>query len=82
MTKNDLAMLLMCSLRYAYGRRSYITGAVADCISGTIHDLSEIDARKIVTELEKLLETEDSGMDMDRAVWENCLGMIKSDLGI
>lgn len=76
----DLEGMLIGALRYAYGRKSYAVGCTAGYLCDYVPQLHEIVRSKFVHELERLLEHEDPGMDMDKVEWECALAHIKETL--
>jgi hypothetical protein len=75
---DDLGLLVLCSLRYAMGRKSYITAAVADIIEARWNELSPNDKVNILRDLERSLGLaadagQTLGMTMDDSMWRGLL---------
>jgi hypothetical protein len=66
----DEELICLCALRYAIGRRTYITGVVADYLLTKIHLLSDTCRQQIIKEIQ---EADDLGGGCDKEAWENLL---------
>ena len=71
---SDVGLLLICSLRYALGRSSYVTSAIAEIVEKNWLGLSVSDKEVILRDIrEALAEAEKAGrklgMDMDDRMW-------------
>lgn len=80
MNSDHLDILLCCSLRYAYGHSSYLTGMVAELIKEYKGELNIVQLDQLTSELRTLLLTQDPGMDIDRHIWEDLLYHLESIL--
>jgi hypothetical protein len=74
----DVGHLLVCSVRYALGRLSYITSTIAEMVERRWSILSENDRQVILRDIkEALADTEKAGrklgMDMDDRMWRSLL---------
>ncbi len=65
----------ICALRYALGRRTYITGVVADFI---LSRSGELTPRVISVMIRDIEECEDYGADCDKKSWMKLLEDLKS----
>ena len=83
-SKDNLGALLVCSVRYAMGRQSYMVGLICDLVrkhigavdKNTINTIS----RDISTELERCERSgELLGAQMDHDEWSRLLGDITVD---
>ena len=73
----DAELLCFASLRYGYGRKTYIVSSIADTISNIYPHLVDEQKKALLRELERALKDDDPGMDMDKEVWENLLHYMK-----
>lgn len=72
--QNDLWVLLLCTVRYAMGRMSYITVETTDLLRKHEKDLKKEQRAQIRDEVQKELDRAERdsktlGMDMDHRVW-------------
>lgn len=72
----DLGLLLLCSLRYAMGRKSYVTSSIAETIEYHWDDLNARDHMTILADLRGELERAERagqflGMEMDHKMWRD-----------
>lgn len=65
-----------CALRYALGRRTYITGCVADFITEVIPELTEKTKSVMIRDIE---ECDDLGDDCDKESWIKLLKKLKNE---
>ncbi len=64
----------ICSLRYALGRRTYITGVVADFIIDKLDELTPKTKSVMIRDIESC---DDYGDDCDKESWINLLNKLK-----
>ena len=64
---SDYEIMVLCALRYALGRKSYITGLVSDYIWDNRKILGRRAREQVV---EDIKGTKDLGMEMDKLIWE------------
>ena len=76
--KTDLFLLLGSSLRYCYGRRSYIVGSCGNWLVEYAPKCDRTDHGKLIEELGLLLREEDSGDKMDGVKWISTLTKLKA----
>lgn len=78
----DDELILMCAVRYALGRMSYIVGVVAEYVALKRYELSEHCRHLIVRDIEEELERyhragQTLGMEYDERTWCNLLLVLK-----
>ena len=79
-TPNEIFTLLLCSMRYALPRQTYITGEIAQLIKQHSSWLTPAQLNLIVQELAKDLESNRiSGLD--RKLWELLLEELRKKQG-
>ena len=76
--------ILICAVRYALGRQSYIVGEVAQYVFYKRKTLSAECINIIIRDIEEEMERYHSvgqtlGMDCDERTWENLLNQLKSE---
>ncbi len=64
----------ICSLRYSLGRRTYITGVVADFITDKIDELTPKTKSVMIRDIERC---DDYGDDCDKESWMKLLNKLK-----
>ena len=74
--------ILICAVRYALGRQSYIVGDVAEYVNSKKNELSEhcrhIIMRDIDEDIKRChLANVTCGMEMDERTWLNLLDVLK-----
>lgn len=69
MNNKDLNDLMVCALRYALGRRSYITSTISDLLIGHKDELSAQSKKVILRDIQRAFDTNNYGMEMDKEVW-------------
>ncbi len=69
MLDHELETLLLCSFRYALGRRTYAVSMVVKIILDNQELLSEGLKKLMLKEIELALATDRAGMDCDRKEW-------------
>ena len=87
----DLGTMLICSLRYAIGRRSYMPSLIAERIRTYWNHLSEKDREVLYRDLSGEIRAADSaspgnysgglGMDCDERTWRDLLAWMKDHKG-
>ena len=69
------ATMYICSIRYGLGRRTYITGLIADYL--VTKEIPKESKKVMIRDIE---ECKDYGMDMDKREWMKLLKYLKKDL--
>ena len=79
----DFETILICAVRYAIGRRTYIPSLVIDYITPLLPYLSEDVLKLIVNEITKYEAYEGALGDemIDRPYWEQFLRKIRLEIG-
>lgn len=80
MSKEEL--ILICAIRYALGRQSYIVGEVCDIVLSVKNKLSRNCINIIIRDIEEEFEMchrmgRTCGMDCDEAEWQKLLNILK-----
>ena len=75
MISRNEATMYICSLRYGLGRRTYITGLIADYLM--TKEIPE-DSKKIM--IRDIEECPDLGSECDKESWMKLLKYLKKDL--
>ena len=75
--------ILICAVRYALGRQSYIVGVVAEYVAIKINKLSEHCIAILIRDIEEEIEfyhrmNQTCGMEMDERKWYNLLEVLKN----
>ena len=78
--------ILICAVRYALGRMSYIVGDVARYVESKHNTLSSQCKNIIIRDIEEELERyhqvgQTLGMECDERTWENLLNLLKFERG-
>ena len=73
LSNNELSTILICAFRYALGRKSYITGTIADMLLKHWDELKFNDKITMRKEILHAIDTGKAGMDMDVAEWNRVL---------
>lgn len=78
--------ILICAVRYALGRMSYIVGDVARYVESKRNTLSSQCKNIIIRDIEEELERyhkagQTLGMECDERTWENLLNLLKFERG-
>jgi len=68
---NDEELILLCALRYALGRRSYIVGVVSNYIRKKMESLSFVAIGNIIDEITKAESENGLGSKIDKEEWLN-----------
>lgn len=76
--------ILICAVRYALGRMSYIVGVVADYVAVKQPDLTKECINIIIRDIEEELERyhrcgQTLGMECDERTWVRLLERLKGD---
>ena len=74
----ELGTLLVCSVRYALGRRSYIVSDVCSIVKANRHRLAPLDRSVIIRDVREALVTSDAGDACDRRSWEELIESLVS----
>lgn len=74
--------ILICAVRYALGRQSYIVGVVADYVNGVKEQISDHCRDILVRDIQEEIEFYHKmgttcGMDIDERRWQNLLEALK-----
>lgn len=69
----NLNTLIICSFRYALGRKTYIVSDICDLIMKYYSDLQPHIVDRICKEINQALETNNYGMEMDKDIWKELL---------
>lgn len=76
----DLACLIICSVRYAMGRMTYVPHEVADIVKKTLPDLRDDTLVILDRDIRRELDRGNYGMDCDLKMWEGLLARIKKEM--
>lgn len=74
----DYESVLICALRYALGRRSYMVGTVTRYIISEIPKLSDKCKKIMITDIE---QAPSYGDDCDKEDWMLLLKKLREDIG-
>ncbi len=74
----ELEMFLLCSFRYALGRRTYVVSDVADSLIKHGSVLGPFLREKMIEDILEAVQTDQAGMDMDKEVWTAVLNHFRS----
>lgn len=79
---SDNEHILICAVRYALGRMSYIVGIVAEYVANNRNELSENCIAIIIRDIEEEIEMchrlgKYCGMEFDERTWINLLQVLK-----
>lgn len=79
---SDNEHILICAVRYALGRMSYIVGIVAEYVANNRNELSENCIAIIIRDIEEEIEMchrlgQSCGMEVDERTWVNLLRVLK-----
>lgn len=69
--EKDLQILLVCSFRYALGRRTYMPSLVSEIIQEHVGALSKSDKIQILEDIRKAKATKTAGDSCDVETWSN-----------
>jgi hypothetical protein len=78
--------ILICAVRYALGRMSYIVGVVAEYVNCIKNNLSKECVNIIIRDIEEQIQFYHSynstcGMECDEETWKNLLKALKEVAG-
>jgi len=81
---SDEELILICAVRYALGRMSYMVGVVCDYVASKIDVLSENCKKIIIRDIEEEIERyhligRTCGMECDEKDWLNLLTRLKGE---
>lgn len=80
MKKHDFDILLLCALRYALGRQSYITWTVSEAIIDRLAELDANTKRIMSYEIDKAIRGDKAGdIDIDHDHWTKLQKAIKKE---
>lgn len=79
MNNMELNDLMVCAFRYALGRRSYITHTIAELLIKHKDKLFAQSKETVLKDIQVAFDTNNYGMEMDRAVWEKLQGELNND---
>lgn len=71
-THSVLSDLIICSFRYALGRKTYITSSISDLLIKCKSQLNEQDRKLIIREIEEAIRNDRAGMQCDVVSWKKC----------
>lgn len=74
-------ILAINAVRYALGRKSYVTDEVARIIIEDFDKLTIHTARLIYIDIQKAIKENNYGMEMDKEIWLNLAKHIENALG-
>ena len=74
---SDYEHMLICALRYALGRRTYIVGIIVDYIVGEVPNLSENCKRVMILDVENPIGG--YGDECDKKKWMRLLKALEGD---
>ena len=69
MSQLDKNITLMCAMRYALGRKTYVVGSVTNELIENWHHFKKGNQIGMVKEIRKAIEEEDAGMECDVKMW-------------
>ena len=77
--------ILICAVRYAVGRQSYIVGIVAEYVAHKCEALSEHCKAIIIRDIEEKIEfyhrmNQTCGMEYDERTWKNLIKILKGEI--
>jgi len=68
---SDEELILLCAVRYALGRRSYIVGLVCNYIKKRLESLSFVAIGHIIDEITEAEKEDGLGSEIDKNEWLN-----------
>lgn len=77
MNEKDFNTLIVCAVRYALGRRTYIVSSVVDIAKENIGIMQTNTKRAIIN---SILLTEDLGDSFDKKKWEELFMLLRNSL--
>lgn len=75
--KRDYGIIVSCALRYALPRHTYITELVSSYIIENLEQITKLDLKIMIRDIEYELEHDTHIWNCDREVFENLLEKIK-----
>jgi hypothetical protein len=78
MNRLNLNTLMMCALRYAIGRKTYITEDVSDIIIANRQELTVSSREVMIRDIHHAIETNNYGHQMDKEAWERLLDVLEA----
>lgn len=69
MSRLDKSITLMCAMRYALGRKTYVVSSVTSQIIQNWYVFSKSDKEVMLREIREAIEDNNSGMDCDTKKW-------------
>lgn len=82
MNRKDLGTLIVCSLRYCFGRCSYMPSDVVAIAKKNWGDLDKEDKLVIQRDLRETIATRNMGHDCDVVMWNNFAKWIEETEGV
>jgi hypothetical protein len=79
MNNMELNDLMVCAFRYALGRSSYIAYTISDLLVRHKDKLFAQSKESILRDIKRAFDTNNYGMEMDRAVWEKLKEELEND---
>lgn len=67
----EIQTLIICSVRYALGRKTYIVDDITRMLIKNTSVMSDNTKELISRDIDKAIETNNIGMDMDKECWLN-----------
>lgn len=77
MNEKDFNTLIVCAVRYALGRRTYIVSSITDIAKENIGIMQTNTKRAIIN---SILLTEDLGDSFDKKKWEELFILLRNSL--
>lgn len=77
---SDIACLIICSVRYAMGRMTYVPHEVSDIVKKTLPELRDDTLVILDRDIRRELDRGNYGMDCDLQMWQNLLKRIKQEM--
>lgn len=77
----NLNTLAINAVRYALGRKSYVTDEVARAVWNELDGLTIHTVKQIWKDIHKAIKDDDYGMEMDKQIWLGLANEIESALG-
>lgn len=77
MNERDFNTLIVCAIRYALGRRTYIVSSVVDIAKKNIDIMQNNTKRAIINSIQ---QTDDLGDSFDKKEWEKLLKLLTNSI--
>lgn len=77
MNEKDFNTLIVCAVRYALGRRTYIVSSITDIAKENV-DIMQINTKRAI--INSIQQTEDLGDSFDKKKWEELLMLLRNSL--